>query len=206
MGKRTHGADPGPNIFSLHFETSVLHARFRPKPTFPDRPAPELPLSPGSQGDACAHRPVGVREMSGARGLGSVGLLDCHRMTREPPLLNCDPFKGKNCALSFLFTHTHTDTGWHSRCPFELKFWSLWGPIMYMISCPTLWRLRVDQANTARRSNRSILKEINPAYSSEVLMLKLKLQYLGRLMRRTKTQTLMLGKIEGRRRRGGGRG
>ena len=54
---------------------------------------------------------------------------------------------------------------------------------------------------TARRSNQSILKEINPEYSLEGLMLKLKLQYFGQLMRRVK-KTLMLGKIEGRRRRG----
>ena len=57
---------------------------------------------------------------------------------------------------------------------------------------------------TARRSNQSILKEISPEYSLEGLMLKLKLQYLGHLMRRTDSleKTLMLGKIEGRRRRG----
>ena len=57
---------------------------------------------------------------------------------------------------------------------------------------------------TARRSNQSILKEINPEYSLEGLMLKLKLQYFGHLMRRTDSleKTLMLGKIEGRRRRG----
>ena len=57
---------------------------------------------------------------------------------------------------------------------------------------------------TAGRSNPSILKEINPEYSLEGLMLKLKLQYFGRLMRRTDSseKTLMLGKIEGRRRRG----
>ena len=57
---------------------------------------------------------------------------------------------------------------------------------------------------TARRSNQSILKEIIPEYSLEGLMLKLKLQYLGHLMRRTNSlgKTLMLGKIEGRRRRG----
>ena len=58
---------------------------------------------------------------------------------------------------------------------------------------------------TARRSNQSILKEISPEYSSEGLMLKLKLQYFGYLMRRTDSfeKTLMLGRIEGRRRRGG---
>ena len=57
---------------------------------------------------------------------------------------------------------------------------------------------------TARRSNQSILKEISPGYSSEGLMLKLKLQYFGHLMRRADSyeKTLMLGKIEGRKRRG----
>ena len=55
----------------------------------------------------------------------------------------------------------------------------------------------------ARRPNQSILKEINPEYSLEGLMLKLKLQYFGYLMRRADSfeKTLMLGKIEGRRRR-----
>ena len=57
---------------------------------------------------------------------------------------------------------------------------------------------------TARRSKQLILKEINPEYSLEGLMLKLKLQYFGHLMQRTHSceKTLMLGKIEGRRRRG----
>ena len=57
---------------------------------------------------------------------------------------------------------------------------------------------------TARRSNQSILKEISPEYPLEGLMLKLKLQYFGHLMRRADSfeKTLMLGKIEGRRRRG----
>ena len=57
---------------------------------------------------------------------------------------------------------------------------------------------------TARRSNQSILKEINAEYSLEGLMLKLKLQYSGHLMRRADSleKTLTLGKIEGRRRRG----
>ena len=57
---------------------------------------------------------------------------------------------------------------------------------------------------TARRSNQSILKEISPRCSLEGLMLKLKLQYLGQLTGRTNSfeKTLMLGKIEGRRRRG----
>ena len=57
---------------------------------------------------------------------------------------------------------------------------------------------------TARRSNQSILKEISPGYSLEGLMLKLKLQYFGHLMRRADSleKTMMLGKIEGKRRRG----
>ena len=57
---------------------------------------------------------------------------------------------------------------------------------------------------TARRSNQSILKEISPEYSLEGLMLKLKLQYFGHLMRRTDSleKTMRLGKIEGGRRRG----
>ena len=57
---------------------------------------------------------------------------------------------------------------------------------------------------TARRSNQSILKEISPKYSLEVLMLQLKLQYLGHLMRRVDSleKTLMLGGIGGRRKRG----
>ena len=65
------------------------------------------------------------------------------------------------------------------------------------------WR-RLDSPLTARRSKQSILKEISPEHSLEGLMLKLKLQYFGHLMRRTDSleKTLMLGKIEGRRRRG----
>ena len=57
---------------------------------------------------------------------------------------------------------------------------------------------------TARRSNQSILKEISPEYSLEALMLKLKLQYFGYLMQRASLleKTLMLGKTEGKRRRG----
>ena len=57
---------------------------------------------------------------------------------------------------------------------------------------------------TARRSNQSIIKEINPEYSLERQMLKLKLQYLGHMMRRTDSleKTLMLGRMEGKRRRG----
>ena len=65
------------------------------------------------------------------------------------------------------------------------------------------WRRLLRVPWTARRSNQSILKEFNPEYSLEKLMLKLKLQYFGHLMQRVNTleKTLMLGKIEGRRRR-----
>ena len=66
------------------------------------------------------------------------------------------------------------------------------------------WRRLLRVPWTARRSNQSILKEISPEYSLEGLILKLKLQYFGHLMRRGDSfeKTLMLGKIEGRRRRG----
>ena len=66
------------------------------------------------------------------------------------------------------------------------------------------WRRLLRVPWTARRSNQFILKEISPDYSLEGLILKLKLQYFGHLMRRTDSfeKTLMLGKIEGRRRRG----
>ena len=66
------------------------------------------------------------------------------------------------------------------------------------------WRRLLRVPWTARRSNQSILKEISPKYSLEGLILKLKLQYFGQLIRRTDSleKTLMLGKIEGRRRRG----
>ena len=66
------------------------------------------------------------------------------------------------------------------------------------------WRRLFTVSWTARRSNQSILKEINPGYSLEGLMLKLKLQYFGLLMQRADSleKILMLGKIVGRRRRG----
>jgi len=66
------------------------------------------------------------------------------------------------------------------------------------------WRRFLRVPWTARRSNQSILKEINPEYSLEGLMLKLNLQYFAYLMQRTNSleKTLMLGKIEGKRRSG----
>ena len=76
-----------------------------------------------------------------------------------------------------------------------------WGIDAFELWC---WRRLLRVPWTARRSNQSILKEINPGYSLEGLMLKLKLQYFGHLMRRADSleKTLVLGKIEGRRRRG----
>ena len=66
------------------------------------------------------------------------------------------------------------------------------------------WRRLLRVSWIARRSNQSILKKINPDYSLEGLILKLKLQYFGYLMRRTNSleKTLVMGKIEGGRRRG----
>ena len=75
--------------------------------------------------------------------------------------------------------------------------------ILMLLNC-VCWRRFLRVPWTARRSNQSILKEISPEYSSEGLMLKLKLQYFGHLMRRANSleKTLMLGKMEGMRRRG----
>ena len=89
---------------------------------------------------------------------------------------------------------------------YECENWAIKKAERQIIDAFTLWclwrLLRVPW--TARRSNQSILKEISPKYSLEGLMLKLKLQYFGHLMRRTDSleKTLMLGKIEGRRTRG----
>ena len=74
-----------------------------------------------------------------------------------------------------------------------------------MVYCLWCWTRLLRVPWTARRSNQSILKEINLEYSLERLMLKLKLQYFDHLMQRTDSElekTLMLGKIEGKRRRG----
>ena len=81
--------------------------------------------------------------------------------------------------------------------------WTVKKPECQRINAFELWCWR-RLPWTERRSNQSILKEINPDYSLERLMLKLKLQYFGHLMRRADSleKTLMLGKAEGRRRRG----
>ena len=76
-----------------------------------------------------------------------------------------------------------------------------WRIVAFELWC---WKRLLRVPLTARKSNQSILKDISPEYSLEGLMLKLKLQYFGRLMWRADSfeKTLMLGKIEGRRRRG----
>ena len=91
-----------------------------------------------------------------------------------------------------------TRVGCHCFLPRKLSAEEL---ILFELLC---WRRLLSVPWTARRSNQSILKEINPEYSFIGPMLKLKLHYFGHLMRRTDflEKTLLLGKIEGRRRRG----
>ena len=138
-------------------------------------------------------------------------ICDCNHKIKRPLLL------GKK-------TMTNLDSTLKSRditCPTKVHLvkimvfpvvlyrrgsWTIKKAECWRIDAFELWRwirlLRVPW--TARRSNQSILKEINPEYSLEGLMLKLKLQYPGDLMQRTDSlkKTLILGKIEGKRRRG----
>ena len=85
----------------------------------------------------------------------------------------------------------------------ELDYKESWAPKNWCV-WTVYWRRLLRVPWTARRSNQSMLKEISPGCSLEELMLKLKLQYFGGLMQRADSleKTLMLGKIEGRRRRG----
>ena len=89
----------------------------------------------------------------------------------------------------------------HGCESWTIKKAECWGIDAFELWC---WRRLLRVPWTARRSNQSILKEISPTCSLEGLMLKLKLQYFGHLMRRADwfEKTLLLGKIEGRRRRG----
>ena len=92
--------------------------------------------------------------------------------------------------------------GWHPGL-YGCESWTIKKSEHQRIDAFELWCCRrlVGIPWTARKSNQSILKEISPEYSLEGLMLKLKLQYFGHLMRTDSSeQTLMLGKIEGRRR------
>ena len=98
-----------------------------------------------------------------------------------------------------------------SSCVTQMSFHTVHGVLIKKAECQRIdafelwcWRRCLRVPWTARRSNKSVLKDISPEYSLEGLMLKLKLQYFGHLMWRTNSleKTLMLGKIEGGRRRG----
>ena len=97
--------------------------------------------------------------------------------------------------LSIIYIHTHICESWTMKKTEHRRIdtFELW-----------CWRRLLRVPWTARRSNQSILKEISPEYALEGLMLKVKLQYFGHLMRRADSleKTLMLGKIEGRSRKG----
>ena len=100
------------------------------------------------------------------------------------------------------FSSSHVwmwNAGWfHYKESWALKNWWFWTVVLVNT---------LESLLDCKETNQSILKEINPEYSLEGLMLKLKLQYFGHLMQRIDSfeKTLMLGKIEGRRRRGGRR-
>ena len=102
----------------------------------------------------------------------------------------------KVCLQSYGFSSSHV---WM----WELDYKESWAPKNWCFEL-WCWRRLLRVPWTARRSNQSVLKEISPEYSLERLMLKLKLQYFGHLMGRTDSleKPLMLGKIEGGRRRG----
>ena len=107
------------------------------------------------------------------------------------------PTKVDPYSQSYGFSSSHVQI-WKldHREGWELRNWCFQSVVLEKILLRVPW--------TARRSNQSVLKEINPEYWLEGLMLKLKLQYFGHLIRRAYSlgKTLMLGKIEGRRRRG----
>ena len=125
---------------------------------------------------------------------------------RNPTL---QPKDGIQCPLPKRVRKTSSECGLNSRSPFSgavpiklnLKSKEHQRTDTFKMWC---WKRLLRVPWTARRSNQSILKEINPEYSLERLTLKLKHQYFGHLMRRTDSleKTLMPGKIEGRRRKG----
>ena len=110
------------------------------------------------------------------------------------------------CCWSGGKTDSKTDSGGKNRLQSTVAFtfWLVKVRKSLSQTIITLWRRLLRVPWTARRSNQSILKEISPWISLEGLMLKLKLQYFGHLMRRVDSleKTLMLGGIGGRRRRG----
>ena len=101
----------------------------------------------------------------------------------------------RSSSQSYGFSSSHV---WMWELDYKAECWRI---DAFELWC---WRRLLRVPWTGRRSNQSILKEISPEYSLEGLMLKLKLQYFGHLMRRADSfeKTLMLGGIEGRRRRG----
>ena len=121
------------------------------------------------------------------------------------------PGGGNGNPLQYFCLENSMDRGaWWATVPGLQKSWTQLCFTHYAFySCTCLglvwcWRRLLRVPWTARRSNQSILKEIDPEYSLEGLILKLKLQYFGHLMQRADSleKTLMLGKIEGKRRRG----
>ena len=118
----------------------------------------------------------------------------------------------RNFKNNWLCRHYFADKGPSSQsyhfpsshvCMQELDYKESWVP-KHWCFWTVVWRRLLRVPWTARRSNQFILKEISPEYSLEELMLKLKLQHFGHLMRRTDSveKTLMLGKFEDRKRRG----
>ena len=109
-----------------------------------------------------------------------------HKSVLYEPIIQSDVWKRKK---NHILMHIYVKKAEHQR----IDAFELW-----------CWRRLLRVPWTARRSNQSILKEIGPGYSLEGMMLKLKLQYFGHLMRRVDSleKTLMLGEIGGRRRRG----
>ena len=117
-------------------------------------------------------------------------------------LVSCDCGFQSVCPLMEKGKRLMEASWWEVGCEsWTIKKVECWRIDAFELWC---WRRLLRVPWTGRRSNQSILKEISPEYSLEVLMLKLKLQYFGHLMQRTDSfeKTLMLGKIEGRRRRG----
>ena len=115
---------------------------------------------------------------------------------RTRPIRRCESMRRKHLRYSYDFPVVMNGCeGW------TIKKAECWRIESFELWC---WRRLLRVPWTARRSNQSILKEISPEYSLEGLMLKLKLQYFGHLMGRTDSleKTLMMGKIESRRRRG----
>ena len=108
------------------------------------------------------------------------------------PLASCSPLEGHLCCFQLKLIMNESWTIKKTEC---------WRTDDFELWC---WRRLLRVPGTAKRSNQSILKEINPKYSLEGLMLRLKRQYIGHLVRRANSleKTLLLEKIEGKRGRG----